>query len=266
MAAIAEKVAGDEVLERSGWALPQMLFVIPAYNEEANIPSLLHDLECAPSASGAGCRVFIVDDGSTDGTADLVRGYAGPVAIDLVQLQPNGGPGAAFRLGFAAALAAADDDALVVTLEADTTSDLAALPEMVAAIRDGADVVLADWAMVNVSAHRRALSAAAGWVVRKSLGLDAKTVSSFFRVYRADILREAVELHGDRLIREPGFACKAELLAKLSAMGASIAEVTVSLDWSRRVGKSKMPVLKTMVAYWRMLFRQRGHASGALGA
>jgi len=122
----------------------------------------------------------------------------------------------------------------------------------------GADVVLADWKMENVAAHRRFCSVAAGYVVRKALGIDAKTVSSFFRVYRASILRDAFDRYGDRLIRESGFACKAEILAKMASMGARIVEEPVALDWSRRTGESKMPVLKTMVAYWRMLFREHG--------
>jgi dolichol-phosphate mannosyltransferase len=143
-------------------------------------------------------------------------------------------------------------------MEADATSDIGALPTMLDEIGRGADVVLADWQMVGVSAHRRLLSAGAGWVVRKGLGLQATTVSSFFRVYRASTLREASSRYGDRLIRERGFACKAELLAKLSAMQARIVEVPVALDWSRRNGESKMPVLKTMLAYWRMLVRERG--------
>jgi dolichol-phosphate mannosyltransferase len=252
----------------------QLLFVIPAFNEQDNLPTLFEDLLQTTRLLGEGSRIFIVDDGSIDETPDLVRAYDGPLPVELVQLPENQGPGAAFREGFHSALACASPDALIVTLEADTTSDLGALPQMLDEVERGADVVLADWRMVGVSAHRRLLSAAAGWVVRQGLGLEATTVSSFFRVYRASTLRDASARYGDRLIRERGFACKAELLAKLSAMSARIVEVPVSLDWTRRNGESKMPVFKTMLAYWRMLFRQRGDApepipaasEGVLGA
>jgi dolichol-phosphate mannosyltransferase len=132
---------------------------------------------------------------------------------------------------------------------------------MLARATTDADVVLADWQMVNVAAHRRFMSAAAGYVVRKALGLDAKTVSSFFRVYRAGVLQDAMDRYGTDLIRERGFACKAEILAKLASMRVRIVEEPVALDWSRREGESKMPVGKTMLAYWRMLFRQRGAAA-----
>jgi dolichol-phosphate mannosyltransferase len=125
----------------------------------------------------------------------------------------------------------------------------------------GAELVLADWRMMNVGAVRRALSYSAGFVVRRALGLEAKTVSSFFRVYHASALRRGFERYGDEFVRETGFACKAEILVKLSALGVSVEEVPVSLDWSRRMGKSKMPVFKTMVAYWRMLLRLRTTAA-----
>lgn len=244
----------------------QLLFVIPAFNEEENLPTLFADLAQTNDLLGEGSRIFIVDDGSADETSTLVESYAGPLPVELVRLEVNQGPGAAFRSGFISALQCAKPDALIVTLEADTTSDLGALPQMLDEVRRGADVVLADWRMVGVSAHRRLLSAAAGWVVRHSLGLEATTVSSFFRVYRASTLQAASTRYGDRLIRERGFACKAELLAKLASMNAHIVEVPVSLDWSRRNGESKMPVFKTMLAYWRMLFRERAGAHDSVPA
>jgi len=122
--------------------------------------------------------------------------------------------------------------------------------------------VLADWQMVNVGRIRQALSYGAGVVVRRALGLNARTVSSFFRVYRTSALKLGFDRYGDDFIRENGFACKAEILAKLTVLGIRVDEVAVPLDWSRRLGTSKMPVLRTMLDYWRMLIRLR--SSGAL--
>jgi dolichol-phosphate mannosyltransferase len=233
------------------------IFVIPAYNEEPNLPRLLADLEARPALLPQGSRVIIVDDGSSDRTPEIVNEYDGPLPLELLRFPENQGPGAAFRAGFVRALEHCPDNALVITLEADTTSDLDALPQMIDRAEAGAELVLANWDMVNVSARRRLLSAAAGWVVRRALGVDATTVSSFFRVYSARTLRAGFDRYGDSFIREPGFACKAEILAKLARMGTRIEEVEVKLDWARREGESKMPVFRTMVAYWRMLARQR---------
>ncbi|HSC92506.1 MAG TPA: glycosyltransferase family 2 protein [Gaiellaceae bacterium] len=240
--------------------MPPNLMVVPAFNEEENLPRLLAELETRPELFPGGSVLFVVDDGSADSTPLIVSSYDGPLPVELVRLERNQGPGAAFRAGFDAALSRARSDeaegALVVTLEADTTSDLDAVPRMIERARGDADVVLASWVMVNVPLARRLLSAGAGAFVRSLLGVDAKTVSSFLRVYRVGALERAVARHGDDLIRESGFACKAELLAKLAALGVCIEEVPVDLDTSQRVGKSKMPIARTFVAYWRMAFRQ----------
>ncbi len=233
------------------------LFVVPAFNEEANLPRLFADLESRPALFPPGSRLLVVDDGSQDETAAIVERYRGPLPAEVIRLGRNQGPGAAFRAGFVAALERCRGEALIVTLEADTTSDLDALPEMIRRAYTGAELVLASWVMVNVSRMRRILSEGAAVVINRILGVDARTVSSFYRVYRASTLRAASARYGDGLIREPGFACKAELLSKLTSLGVRIEEVDVGLDTSKRVGDSKMPIFRTIFHYWRLMARQR---------
>ncbi|MGZ4383478.1 MAG: glycosyltransferase [Gaiellaceae bacterium] len=257
---------GDSAFDETAPPALPGFFVIPAFNERENLPRLLEDLEDRPHLWPLGSRVIIVDDGSSDGTAELVEDYEGPLPLELVRMGSNQGPGAAFRAGFAAALRSCPGDGFVITLEADTTSDLDVLPEMLKRSEAGAELVLASvhggGHMVNVNPLRRVLSKGAGLAVRRGLGLDAHTVSSFFRVYRVSLLRRAVDAHGDGLITEAGFACKAELLAKLVALGARVDEVPVDLDASRRVGKSKMRILPTLLGYWRIIALQRATRSG----
>jgi glycosyltransferase involved in cell wall biosynthesis len=126
------------------------VFVIPAFNEEENLPRLLHDLE-ARRMLWQGGHVVLVDDGSSDGTVAVAQAYAGPVPLILVRQIRNQGAGRAFDRGFRLALELCDDDDFVVTLESDTTSDLDALESMLERARAGADVVLAS---VRASAAR----------------------------------------------------------------------------------------------------------------
>ncbi|HWH95011.1 MAG TPA: glycosyltransferase family 2 protein [Baekduia sp.] len=235
------------------------MFVIPAFNEEDNLPRLLHDLEDRPMLWQGG-HVVLVDDGSSDSTVAVAQAYDGPVPLILVRQIRNQGAGRAFDRGFRFALELCDDQDFIVTLESDTTSDLDALEAMLERARGGADVVLASvhagGEMVGAGRRRERLSRAASFAVRVTAGVDARTVSSFFRVYRAAILRAAYARHGDTFIREGGFACKAEILGKLSRMDAVVAEIPVDLDASRRIGESKLKVLPTMAGYTRLMARQ----------
>jgi dolichol-phosphate mannosyltransferase len=243
------------------------VIVVPAFNEEANVPNLMRDLAARPELWRDGGRIILVDDGSSDRTVEIARAEGRGLPLEVLEQVKNQGPGRAFDAGFRRALEVCDDDDLIITMESDTTSDLDALEGMLFVAAEDADIVLASHhdggQLANVSRHRRFLSKAASSAIRRGAGLDASTVSSFFRVYRASILREGYAEHGDALIRERGFACKAELLIKLSRLGARVAEVPVTLDWANRQGESKMRVLPTMAGYARMMTRQVASRRGS---
>jgi dolichol-phosphate mannosyltransferase len=238
-------------------------FVIPAYNEADNVPRLLADL--LPRARELGARIIVVDDGSTDATAELVREYSADADLRLIRHPVNAGLGAAVNTGLRAALAEADDGDPIVTLEADTTSDLDDLPAMLELFDRGYDLVLASvyapgGKILGVSGHRVAISKAVSNVFRIACGLrELHTLSSLYRVYRAGTLRRAAARHGDHLVREPGFAVNIELLLKLHRAGARIGEVPTVNDWSTRMGVSKMRVAPTARAYLRVM---AGHFAG----
>src|SRR5262245_25396966 len=65
--------------------------VLPAYNEEDSLPVLLKRLELSLEETGLIGDVLVVNDGSTDNTAGMVRSYVGQLAVRLLDLQPNRG-------------------------------------------------------------------------------------------------------------------------------------------------------------------------------
>ena len=242
-------------------------FVIPAYDEAPNVERLFERL--TPVAKELGARVVVVDDGSSDGTAELVLRHGTGVDLELVQHRENRGLGAAMRTGLETVLAQAGPDDPIVTMEADTTSDLGDLGAMLARFDEGYDVVLA-----SVHAPGGRLIGVAGWRVFASKALSScfrvlpglrhiHTVSAVYRIYRPSALRRLSIQLGDGLIREAGFGVNAELLLKLADDGAKVCEVPTTNDWTTRGGESKLQTGKTLQAYGRLL---AGHLSGRLYA
>lgn len=239
--------------------LPKLVFVVPALDERDNLPRLAERLAAARDACGLAASVVLVDDGSTDGTGDAAREILAPLGVRVVTHQRNLGVAAAFRSGFAAALESCADHDLVVTLEADNTSDVAALPRLVDEARRGADLVLGSCyapggGVEGTDAWRWFVSACANGLVKTWFGLRGlHTFSSFYRVHRAGMLREVFAATGGDPLRERGFASVVELLVRVRAMGFRVAEVPVVLRSHERQGRSKMRIAPTVLGYFRVM-------------
>jgi dolichol-phosphate mannosyltransferase len=230
--------------------------VVPAYNEEANLPNLFRELEGALEAAEWRHRIVVVDDGSRDGTAALVTGYDGPLDVELVSQGHNQGLGAAILAGFRRALQDPDVD-VVVTIEADTTSDLTILDRMVDTVEAGADLAQGsmhhpDGHMVDVSRFRQLTSKVASLIMRIATGTRLHTFTNLYRAIAADALRTSLARRGDALITERGFAGVTELLLNMIRDGAQVVEVPITLDAAKRVDESKMPVWPTVRAQGRV--------------
>lgn len=232
-----------------------IVFIVPAYNEAANLPELLASLQGWAETRREDCRVIVVDDGSTDETEEILDGFKG-LPLTVVQHRPNLGVAKVFRSGFAAwsEMPSGPHD-LVVTLEADNTSSLDILDTMVERARGGFDVVLASCyaqggEVVGTNLFRTTLSFCANLILRSTPGMPkVSTFSSFYRAYRAPFMTRVLAAYGSRLIEEEGFVCVVEMLLKFGRMKASICEVPLRLDGGKRKGVSKMKVMRTILGY-----------------
>jgi dolichol-phosphate mannosyltransferase len=230
--------------------------VLPAYNEAAGLPRLLEAVE--RGGGRAGWRVVVVDDGSADGTADVARWFAGRLDLTVLVHPENRGLAAAIRTGLEAACRGADPDDAVITMDADDTHRPEQIPEMLEALRD-ADVVIASRyapgaTQAGVPAHRTLLSAGVGWLLRLRFGLPGvRDYSCGYRAYRAELLQRALTAYGDRLIEARSFVVMTELLVKLAPFGPRIVEVPLDLRYDRKVGASKMPTMRTIAGYLRLI-------------
>ena len=233
--------------------------VVPVLNEEPNVANLVVRLKDALEPF-APYRILFVDDGSTDGTVAVLRA-AGP-PIEVVLHPRNLGPGAAFRTGFKHVLATLQARDLVLTLEGDGTSDLAIVPRMLSRIRhEDDDIVLASCYLFGggikgTAIHRVGLSHIANGLVKQTLSLSGlATLSSFFRIYQGRTLLRLREAYGEEMFHSNGFESQIEILHLAAKLNLSVSEVPMILDGSRRLGKSKMKILKTSLAYLRLVAR-----------
>jgi dolichol-phosphate mannosyltransferase len=246
-----------------------LIIVIPAYNEEQNIGTLLENILHLGYKSGE-YSVLVVNDGSQDNTVGIVESYKDKMPVSIVSHQINQGVGAVFRTGFSTALEMAKPDDVIVTMEADNTSDLAILPKMVAGVKRGNDLMLASCyarggKVEGTNFWRRLLSWGANFILVLFFPIrGVKTYSSFYRAYNAESLRRAFQVYDGNLIEQPGFVCMVELLIKMHRLGVRISEIPMILRINMRKDSSKMRVIKTIQGYINFIvvdFRQRIQAS-----
>ena len=145
--------------------------------------------------------VVVVDDGSTDGTADVAEGAGATV----VRQRPNQGKGAALRAGFRWALEAGCE--AVVTLDADGQHDPAEIPAFLAAWRErGADLVIGRRNFRRMPPVRRLSNVVGGWAMSWAVGRPIPDNQSGYRL----LSRRLVE--ATLASEEPGFEFEVEMI------------------------------------------------------
>jgi dolichol-phosphate mannosyltransferase len=211
------------------------LVVIPTYLEAENIADVLGRVRAAaPHAD-----VLVVDDSSSDGTADLARAAGEELGqIDVLVRPGKGGLGPAYRAGFERGFAEGYE--VIVQMDADLQHDPASLPELLARVDDGADIAIGSryvpgGATPNWPFRRRLLSRVANFYASTVLGLKVHDATAGYRAYRADILRVVVA----EATKATGYGFQVELSYRAHRRGATIAEVPITFN-DRRRGESKM--------------------------
>jgi dolichol-phosphate mannosyltransferase len=224
-------------------AMPPVSVIVPCFNEEEGIPSLLHRLE---PLGELGWEVVFVDDGSRDGSFGILLSAARSRPwIRVVHHVANRGVGAALRTGFGLARAP-----IVCTIDCDCTHPPERLPELVRAIEDGADVVTAvprwiDAAPTDRGAIRQLLSNRLSALYGGLVSRDVHTFTCLFRAYRREVL--------DRTsFRSSGFAAVTEIMVRSIWKGFQVREVPMRLA-GRRFGVSKRRTGRAIVAHVRTL-------------
>ena len=237
---------------------------LPAYNEEANLPTLLDRWRAVLAGLPVAGRMLVVDDGSSDGTPAVLakRALAGELAVHThVQ---NQGLGRTIADALRLAAQDADPQDVIVTMDADNSHPPELLPRMLAVLAErGVDVVVASRyepgaQVVGLSRFRHLTTCGARWLFQWLLPVPGlRDYTCGYRAYRAGLLQRAFATYGDRLVEEASFACMAEIILKLADLGARCAEVPLVLRYDEKAGESKMNVGRTVRRTLALIARQR---------
>ncbi len=166
--------------------------VVPLLNEEHSLEALYREIVDTLEPLDNYFEVVFVDDGSTDGSLDVLgRLHEENTNVVVVHLRRNFGKAAALQAGF---LEARGD--IVVTIDADLQDDPAEIPKLLAKLEDGFDLVSGWKTRRNDPLMRRVFSRIFNWMTGVVSGVHLHDVNCGLKAYRAEVLQD-IRLYGE---------------------------------------------------------------------
>jgi glycosyltransferase involved in cell wall biosynthesis len=201
-------------------------------NEAENIPDLISRLQECMKSSSKSCEIIIIDDGSTDGTWELLKQYRDKDArIRLIRFRRNFGQTAALKAGFDSARGQ-----IIVTMDGDLQNDPADIERLVAHLNEGYDIV-SGWRYPRKDPFlsRRLPSMIANGIISLSTRVKLHDYGCTLKAFRAEVAKN-LDLYGEMHRFIPALA---------SWMGVAVSEVKVN-HLPRKRGKSKYGISRTL--------------------
>lgn len=215
----------------SSASVPELSIVVPLFNEEESLPLLVEKLLLALRPLGRSFELVLVDDGSSDRTADVLRQQAaGAPELVAVLLRRNYGQTAAMAAGFDASRGR-----LIVTLDGDLQNDPADIPMLLGRLEEGYDLV-SGWRhqRQDHAVSRLLPSKIANALIARVTGVRLHDYGCSLKAYRRELV-EDMNLYGELHRFLPALAF---------IEGARIAEVKVHHN-ARQFGQSKYGIDRT---------------------
>ncbi len=198
--------------------------VIPVLDESASLEQLVQELDLVATKQGYDLQMIFVDDGSTDGSWNVIDRLAQADSRVLgIRFRRNFGKAAALSAGFDAALGQ-----LIITMDADLQDDPAEIPRLIAKLDEGFDVVSGWKQQRQDPQHRVWLSRAFNTLVSRLTGVQLHDHNCGLKCYRREVIHE-VRLYGELHRFVPVLA---------AARGFRVGEIVVS-HRARSHGESK---------------------------
>jgi glycosyltransferase involved in cell wall biosynthesis len=203
---------------------PDVSIVLPVYNEKGHIEDEIQRIRTSMDASQYSYEIIVIDDGSTDGSGDLLRGIDG---IRLIQFANNRGSGSSRRIGTNAARGE-----IVVWTDVDMTYPNDQMPNLIDDL-DGVDQVVG--ARTSEKGTVKALRVPAKWTIRKLASYLTSTpipdLNSGFRAMRRSVALQFLHL------LPSGFSCVTTITMTFLSNGYSVKYIPI--EYGERAGESK---------------------------
>ena len=200
--------------------------IIPAYNEAVSLSGLFENIHAAVQTHGYIAELIVINDGSTDATADVLGALAAesPLHVHVIHFRRNRGKAEALTAGFQKATGD-----IVITMDADLQDDPSEIPKLLDALEKGNYGLVSGWKYPRKDPlEKRAFSFVFNRVTALLTGVKLHDMNCGFKAYRSEVIK-ALHLYGDLHRYIP---------ILVHAAGYAVGEVKVK-HHPRRFGKSK---------------------------
>ena len=227
---------------------PNLCFVIPTYNEADNIRSLITGI--MENLPGYYVQIYIIDDGSTDGTRESIPPLDDGFDVDVINRGRRMGFGSALYEGFKTALTL--KPSLVVTMDADLSHDPGEIPNLLAKSGTGVIVVGSRYidggSCEGFSFPRRIVSRTANWLAKRLVVKGISDCTSGFRCYSTDVIEAILPR-----LNSIGYDIQVESIFNARMLGYTIVETPIRFR-KRLGGKSKIGLIE-ILRFVKLLYR-----------
>lgn len=246
--------------------------IISALNEAANLNKLLSNINCELKKFTTDFEIILCLDGTNDDSLAVIEDLQKDIPIKTLPLTNQKGLGYAYKRLFLHIIETAQDDDIVISLDADNTHSAAQIQEMMTYFqKNNLDFLVAsrfcqDSVIKGFPLYRQAISKITSlalqiiFAVKKISGDNLKDYSSGYRIYSAKALKNLSVKYGDDFVREKDFIYTCEILINLARVKARIDEIALDYNYGEKVGKSKLNILRNANGLLKLIFRLKFNA------
>ncbi|MDQ6709196.1 MAG: glycosyltransferase family 2 protein [Candidatus Dormibacteraeota bacterium] len=227
---------------------PDVSIIIPAFDEARRLPASLDRIERFTTAQRLRVEVIVVDDGSRDATAEVVREHAARwPQLQLVRADHNGGKGAAVRLGMAAA-----KGRYRVFSDADLSVPIDDLEKLLGPLREGAGVAIASRALKDseIELHQPWYRETMGKIFNRLVRLlvlgGVRDTQCGFKAFTAEVAEQVFPP-----LQTQGFGFDVEILYRAQRAGYRIVEVPTR--WINSPQSRVHPIRHSLAMFFELL-------------